>query len=169
MTAPVPDPTMQEVEALLVTIKKLRAFYGELPGCLATVTPEFLRKLDAVIRALRGENALARDTAFWLDCRWNKPANDAGGTVPERSVLRGASHCMLEGTHVCALCQLVDAQARFESLEAERDIWKSRCGYKVTGHYNRDNGTVGEYLSVWPDPTSSEIVARVEQRRKERI
>ena len=67
------------------------------------------RCFEHEIARLKAENALARDTAFWLDCRWEKPSDEP----------RGASTCGLEGTHVCALCLLADARAEIEQLKKD--------------------------------------------------
>ena len=61
----------------------------------------------------------------------------------------------------------LELQARIESLEAERDIWRERA-IKGSEAYRR---MIGEPIipgTGWSDPpTPSEIAARVQQKRKE--
>lgn len=71
------------------------------PLCLEAAT---------IIEFLRGERALARDTAFWSDCHYDKGIEEQGP--------RGADHCLHEGTHVCRACEIADLRREVKRLQA---------------------------------------------------
>jgi len=95
-----------------------------------------LETLCAALTAAQAERALAQDTAFWLNCRRKEPSDEP----------RGADVCGLEGTHVCALCQLADAQAAQREAEQRTLGWEDTARqYALNVDYYRDIVTeIGE-------------------------
>ena len=110
---------------------------------------ERIASLEADLTRLQGEHALAKDTAFWLDCQWRNADKSR----------RGADWCKLEGTKICALCLLADAEAERDRLQGEKAaLEREREATKGFGELMR---RLYNDLPLLPCPEYSQDVAFV--------
>ena len=114
-----PDCTKEKAEASSFRERDLSARVSDIE-LLAQVVQAGIAAQDRELSQLRVQLSLARDAAFWLDCRYDQSP-------------RGASVCKLEGAKVCALCVIEDHGA---STMIERLMRKLRDARRGRGKWS---------------------------------